>query len=50
MTSHLDGTQKIDKLRRLNQEYFQQPGINKFYTQIVSNYLQLLGNNKLEYI
>lgn len=35
--------QKIDKLRRIYQDYFKQPGINKFYTQIVSSYLLLLS-------
>lgn len=39
-----EGLQKIEKLRRIHLDYFQQPGINKLYLSVVSSYLQLLGN------
>lgn len=34
---------KIDKLRRVHLDYFQQPGINKLYSNVVWNYLSLLS-------
>lgn len=40
---HADTPLKVEKLRRVYQDYFQQPGINKFYAQCVLNYLLLLG-------
>lgn len=34
---------KAERLRKVCAEYFQQPGVNKFYAQSVINYLHLLG-------
>lgn len=41
--SYAGSPHKAERLRKVYTEYFQQPGVNKFYAQCVANYLQLLG-------
>lgn len=48
MQTYESNKNKMDKLNSIYNDYFNQPGINKCYTMLVANYIQLLGNYMLK--